>query len=184
VQAILTLLLLLPATVPGNGERSHATSRDETLRLTLSVTTSQHEYRMSDEVRFETQLTNTGNRELYLFDEPCWNFLNVQVFTTHDEKVAGKPDFIRDCIPPPPGPNDASRFTRLGPGDVQRVAQKFGITELVPKPGEYDIVLLYRSELSAEWVHKYGGKKITALRIWTSEQPVLKSNRLHLVVKQ
>ncbi|HWX54335.1 MAG TPA: hypothetical protein VN176_07055 [Verrucomicrobiae bacterium] len=183
MQAILTLLLLLPATVPGNGERSRSTSPDETLHLALSVTTSQHEYRMKDDVRLETQLTNTGNRVLYLFDEPCWNLLNVQVFTTDGEKVTGKPDFIRECLPPPPRPNDRSRFTRLGPGDVHRVTQKFGITELVPKPGEYDIVLLYRSDLSDEWVHKYGGKKMTALPIWTSEQPVLKSNRLHLVVK-
>lgn len=64
------------------GKESHK-SPSRALRLSLSIRSDRSEYRISDVLRMETQLTNTGEDTLYLFDDVCWNpgnLLNVQVF--------------------------------------------------------------------------------------------------------
>lgn len=43
--------------------------------LQLTVRTDQHTYRASDKVRMETQLLNTGNEDVHIWEwDLCWNF--------------------------------------------------------------------------------------------------------------
>jgi len=157
------------------------------LYLTISIKRPLPAYRMSDKVELETQLTNSGSGDLYLFDDVCWNpgsALNVHVFTPVGRQVSGKSDLLRDCLRPPPKPDDTNRFTLLKAGASYRDTETFSIRELVPKPGGYDLVVHYDSRISASWIREYAGTKIAALPVWTSEQPTLQSNRLHINVKR
>ena len=61
--------------------------------------------------------------------------------------------------------------------------EKFDVRELVPEPGEYDIVVHYEGAISTNWIAKYGGEKIAALPVWTREQPLLTSNRLRITIR-
>ena len=141
---------------------------------------------MKDAVHLETQLTNTGGDTVYIFNDVCWNpgnFLNIHVFDAQGKEVAGHSGFLRDCLPPPPVPNDITRYFKLEPGTFYGVVEKFDIRELVPRPGEYTMVVYYVSGISEDWVSKFGGDKIAALPIWTREHPRLSSNRLRFSVK-
>jgi hypothetical protein len=157
-----------------------------TLQLALSIRPDRQEYRMSDILHLETQLTNIGKDTVYLFDDVCWNpgnFLNVQVFDVEGKEVSGHLDFLRDCLPPPPAPGDTTRFFKLKPGTFYGVVEDFDIRELVPGPGEYSMVVHYLGALSEDWISKYGGDKMAALPIWTRDYPELSSNRPCIVVK-
>jgi len=168
-----------------NGE-THAESSLSALRLSLAIRAEQQAYEMSDVVRLSTQLTNVGEGTLYLFGDVCWNpgnFLTIHVFTPEGKEVSGKSDFLRDCLPPPPSKNDTTRFLKLDPDSFYGVIEKFSVRELVPGPGEYDIVVYYEAALSSDSIRRYGGDKIAALPIWTRDQPLLTSNRLRIMVK-
>lgn len=141
---------------------------------------------MSDVLHLEAQLTNTGADTLYLFDDVCWNpgnFLNIHVFDVRGKEVSGHSDFLRDCLPPPPARDDTTRFFRLKPRTFYGVIEDFDVRELVPRPGEYIVVVNYLSGISEDWISKYGGERVAALPVWTREYPELSSNRLLVVVK-
>jgi hypothetical protein len=155
-------------------------------RLSLTIRADRQEYRMSDSFPVEAQLTNTGSRTLYLFDDVCWNpgnFLTMHVFATDGKEVSGKLEFLRDCLPPPPRRNDISSFFRLEPNAFYGRIERFSVQELVPRPGDYDVVAYYEAALSGDWITKYGGEKLANLAIWTRDQPLLRSNRLHVTIK-
>ena len=141
---------------------------------------------MGGTLRLETRFTNSGTQSFYVFgDELCWNpgrLLNIHVFDASGKEVSGHSDFLRDCLPPPPSRDDASRFIELEPGSFEGFAENFDVRELVPEPGEYDLVVKYKSGISKQWISKYGGPKLGALTIWTSEYPEIASNRLHITV--
>ncbi len=163
----------------------HADSQNS-LSLTLTIRAERQGYQMGDSVPLEVQLTNPGPGTLYLFDDVCWNpgnFLTIDVFTPDGKEVSGKLDYLRDCLPPPPRRNDTSSFFKLEPQSFYGIIENFTVSELVPGPGEYDIVVHYEASLSADWIAKYGGKRIAELPIWTRDHPVLASNRLHITIK-
>ena len=167
----------MSASAPGAGS----------LYLELGVTAPRQTYRMKDKVQFEVRLRNTGTRDLYLLDDICWNpgnLLNVHVFNPAGKEVSGKSDFLRDCLPPPPEADDMSRFRLLKPGAAYGVTEKFSIRELVPKPGDFDVLVAYHSVISAKWIREYGGEKIASLPVWTSELPTVASNQIHIVVRR
>ena len=187
VAALLLLASNWPSSQVANTQNvGNHESSSRALRLSLSIRADQRAYRMSDPVRLETQLTNTGGDTIYLFSDVCWNpgnFLTIHVFDARGKEVSGHSDFLRDCLPPPPAPNDTTRFFKLEPGTFYGVVEKFDTRELVPGPGEYTMVAHYVSGISKEWISKYGGDQVAALPIWTREQPQLRSNRLRLAVK-
>jgi hypothetical protein len=157
------------------------------LRLTINAQSPQQFYRITGELQLETHLRNVGASDLYLFDYICWNsgnLLNIHVFDSAGKEVSGKSGFLRDCLPSAPQPNDTSRFRLLAPGAAYTDTEAFSIAELVPKPGEYDLVVYYHSAISRDWIREYGGEKVMALPIWTSEVPTVESNKLHIVVKR
>ncbi|HEY2113569.1 MAG TPA: hypothetical protein VGJ51_00655 [Candidatus Angelobacter sp.] len=157
------------------------------LQLAINAQSPQQFYWITDELQLETYLRNVGGSDLYLFDYICWNpgsLLNIHVFDMAGKEVSGNSGFLRDCLPPPPQPNDTSRFRLLAPGAAYTDTETFSIAELVPKPGEYDLIVYYHSAISRDWIREYGGEKLMALPIWTSEVPTIESNKLHIVVKR
>lgn len=140
----------------------------QTPTLALSILTDKREYRMGDVLRLETRFSNTGTQTFYLFDDLCWNpgnLLNIHTFNGSGKEVSGHSDFLRDCLPPPPRPDDTSRFIQLEPGAFEASAEKFDIRELVPEPGQYDLLVYYHSGISKKWISEYGGPKLDALTI-------------------
>jgi hypothetical protein len=85
--------------------------------LQLTVRTDKKTYRMSDKVRMETQLLNTGNEDVYIWEwDLCWNFARglSMYFTTADgTPVQG--NFLFDCVPPPPKEGNVYAFIKLEP---------------------------------------------------------------------
>src|ERR1017187_221813 len=193
IKRFLVSVLLLAVTASSaqqvdkkRNDETHAEGSRRLLRLSLAIRADQQAYGMADVVPLSTQFTNIGEGTLYLFDDVCWNpgnFLTIHVFTTGGKEVSGKSDFLRDCLPPPPPQNDVTRFLRLEPGSFYGVIEKFGVRELVPGPGDCDMVVHYETALSSDWVTKYGGDKVATLPIWTRDQPLLTSNRLRITVK-
>lgn len=185
------LILAVVATCSAQQQKSKHNSAPfsdsrSSLKLTLSIRASRQAYQMDESVPLEVQLTNTGRSTLYLYDDVCWNpgnFLTVQVLAADGKEVSGKLDCLRDCLPPSPRRNDISRFIKLEPESFYGVIENFTVRELVPGPGEYDIVVHYEAAISADWIAKYGGAKIAELPVWTRDQPVLASNRLHISAK-
>lgn len=157
------------------------------LSLAVSVKSPKHIYSIKDRLQLEAQLKNVGNRDLYLFDDVCWNpanSLNVHVFNLAGEEVFGKSNFLRDCLPPPPRPNDMHRFHLLKPGQSYTDSESFSISELVPKPGKYGLSVNYHSAISRKWISEYGGANLASLLVWTAEEPLLKSNVLRITVRE
>ena len=141
---------------------------------------------MADNVRLEVQLTNIGSQTLYVYDDICWNlgnFLTIHVLTPDGKEVSGKMDSWRDCLPPPPHRDDLSRFTRLEPQRFYGLIENFTLQELVPGPGQYEIVVHYEPALTTDWIDKYGGPEIVKLPIWTRDEPMLISNRIRITVR-
>ena len=72
--------LLIPAFAGlalGQSKPPHAQapSKQAAVPLQLSVRIDRQTYRMSDSMKMETQITNIGNDDVYLYDwNLCWNF--------------------------------------------------------------------------------------------------------------
>jgi len=99
------------------------------------------------------------------------NHLNIHTLDLSGKEVTGHAGILEDCNLPSPVADDTSRFTEMEPGSFEGMAEKFNVRELVPGPGEYDIVVRYHSGISQAWISQHGGSKLGALPIRTSEIP-------------
>ena len=187
VLTLSTLFALIACSPQGmSPDNSESKGKTKTPRLAVQILADPNGYRMNGTLRLDTRLENTGTETFYIFQDMCWNpgnLLNIHVFDMSGKEVTGRAGFLRDCLPPPPAQDDTSRFTEMEPGSFEGTAERFDIRELVPGPGEYDLVVYYHSGISQAWISKYGGPKLSALSIWTSEYPEIRSNRLHIVVR-
>jgi hypothetical protein len=155
-------------------------------RLAVGILADPLEYRMNDVLRLDTRLKNTGASTFYIFQDMCWdpqNHLNIHVLDLSGKEVTGHAGILDDCNLSSPVADDTSRFTEMEPGSFEGIAEKFNVGELVPGPGEYDIVVRYHSGISQDWLSQHGGSKLAALPVWTSEYPEIVSNHLRIVVK-
>jgi hypothetical protein len=154
--------------------------------LAVGILADPRVYRMNDVLDLETRLKNIGVSSFYIFQDMCWdpkNHLNIHVLDLSGNEVTGHASVLQDCHLFSPIADDTSRFIEMEPGSFEGMADKFNIRELVPGPGEYDIVVRYHSGISQEWISRQGGTKLAALPIWTSEYPEIVSNRIRVVVK-
>ena len=154
--------------------------------LQLTVRTDQKTYRMSDKVRMEAQLLNTGNEDVYIWEwDLCWNFargLSMYLTTVDGTPVRG--DFLFDCVPPPPKEGNVYSFIKLEPGRFYGIADEFKVTDVVSKPGEYDISVTYTSSLSRSFIKEFlKHDPISTLPLWTMEQPAIKAPKVRIVVQ-
>ena len=154
--------------------------------LELAVRTDQHTYRMSDKIRMETRLLNTGNGDVYIWDwDLCWNpARGLSMFLTTPDGSPVHGDFLFDCVPPPPKEGNVYAFIKLEPGRFYGVADEIKVTDVVSKPGEYDINVAYKSFASRSLTKEFlQHDPISKLPLWTMEQPTITAPRVHIVVK-
>jgi hypothetical protein len=140
---------------------------------------------MADNMKMETQITNVGNDDVYLYEwSLCYNFARWLKLSVFDAKGAYvQTHFLIDCVPPPPRAGDVYQFIKLEPGKFYGIADESPIRDVVNEPGEYDIDVSYESCISAEWISKYfASEPISKLALWTMEKPILKANRIHFKV--
>ena len=154
--------------------------------LQLTVRTDQHTYRMSDKIRMETQLLNTGNEDVYIWEwDLCWNFARgLSMYLTTPDGTPVQGDFLFDCVPPPPKEGNVYAFIKLEPGRFYGIADEIKVTDIVSKPGEYDIVVNYSSSISRSFIKEFlKHDPISTLPLWTMEQPAIKAPRVRIIIK-
>ena len=154
--------------------------------LQLTVRTDQRTYRMSDKVRMETQLLNTGNEDLYIWEwDLCWNFARgLSMYLTTPDGTPVQVNFLFDCVPPPPKEGNFYAFIKLEPGRFYGVADEIKVSDVVSKPGQYDISVTYKSSLSRSFIRQFlSHDPISTLPVWTMEQPTVNAARMRIIVK-
>lgn len=154
--------------------------------LQLTVRTDHHTYRMSDTVRMETRLLNTGNEDVYIWEwDLCWNFARgLSMYLTTPDGSPVKGDFLFDCVPPPPKEGNVYAFIKLEPGRFYGIADEIKVTDIVSKPGEYDIGVTYNSSISDSFIKEFlKNDPISRLPVWTMEQPAIKAPSVRIVIK-
>ncbi|MBZ5572802.1 MAG: hypothetical protein LAO09_13105 [Acidobacteriia bacterium] len=178
---------LLLATITCTGVDAQINNPDKpTTTLLLSVRTDQHVYRMSDKIRMETQLLNTGSEDVYIWDwDLCWNFARgLSMHFAAPDGALAHGDFLFDCVPPPPKKGDVYAFIKLEPGRFYGIADEIKVTDVVSKPGEYDLSVTYKSSISSRFIKEFlNHDLVSRLQVWTMEQPTIEAPILRIVVK-
>jgi len=154
--------------------------------LQLTVRTNHQTYRMSDKIRMETQLLNTGNEDVYIWEwDLCWNLARgLSMYLTKPDGTPVQGDFLFDCVPPPPKEGKVYAFIKLEPGRFYGIADEIKVTDVVNKPGEYDISVTYNSFISRSFIKEFlKHDPISALPVWTMEQPMVKAPKVRIIVQ-
>jgi hypothetical protein len=93
-------------------------------------------------------------------------------------------NFLFDCVPPPPKEGNVYAFIKLEPGRFYGIADEIKVTDVVSKPGEYDISVTYNSSLSRSFIKEFlKHDPISTLPVWTMEQPTVKAPKVRIVVQ-
>jgi len=186
MQKLILVYLMIAAMTSAVVAQVNKAERPAAPSLELAVRTDQQTYRMSDKIRLETRLLNTGNEDVYIWEwDLCWNPARglSMYFTTSDGSPAHG-DFFFDCVPPPPKEGNVYAFIKLEPGRFYGVADEIKVTDVVSKPGEYDIGVTYNSFVSRSFIKEsFKHDPIAKLPLWTMEQPTITAPRVHIVVK-
>lgn len=183
VGVVFLILAAIPSAIVAQVSKA---AKPTTPALVLTVRTDQQTYRMSDKIRMETQLLNTGHEDVYVWEwDLCWNF--ARGLSMHLTMPDGSPvnaNFLFDCVPPPPKEGNVYAFIKLEPGRFYGVADEIKVTDVVSKPGEYDINVTYGSFASSNFAKDFlKHDPISKLPLWTMEQPPIEAPRVHIVVK-
>jgi hypothetical protein len=179
------LYLTIAAVTSAVGQQNKALTPDPTA-LRLTVRTDRHTYRMSDKIKMEAQLLNAGKEDVYIWDwDLCWNpARGLSMYVTTPDGVAVHGDLLFDCLPPPPAGDHLNAFIKLEPGRFYGIADEIKVTDVVTKPGQYNIDVTYNSFLSRRLINEsLSHDPISKLPLWTMEQPTIKSHRLRIVVQ-
>ena len=183
---IFVLLYLTIAAMTSAVGQSNTVPTPDRAALRLAVRTDRQIYRMSDKIKIETQLLNVGREDVYIWDwDLCWNparGLSMYVTTPNGAAVHG--NFLFDCLPPPPAEGHVYAFIKLEPGRFYGIADEVKVTDVVSKPGQYNIDVTYNSFISRSWINEFlSHDPIAKLPLWTMEQPTIKAHLLRIVVQ-
>ena len=186
MQKVVLVCLIVAAVTSAMAAQVNKTGKPTPPALELTVRTDQQTYRMADKIRMETLLLNTGNEDVYIWGwDLCWNparGLSMYLTTPDGSPVRG--DFLFDCVPPPPKEGNVYAFIKLEPGRFYGVADEIKVTDVVGKPGEYDISVTYNSFVSRTFIKEFlKNDQISKLPVWTMEQPTVAAPSVHIVVK-
>lgn len=178
------LFLILALSAVGSGQSKKETSKTPA-PLQLTARTDRQTYLLREELQLEVLLLNAGDEDIYIWDSDlCWNpARGLSMYITAPDGSAVRGDFLLDCLPPPPREGVPYSFIKISPGEVHGRVDTFKITDLVDKPGEFDIRVTYNSFLSAKWIQDYFGRDpIAKLPLWTMEKPTVTAARVHVVI--
>ncbi len=123
---------------------------------------------------------------MYIYEwDLCWNFargLSMHWSTPDGTPVQGS--FLFDCVPPPPKEGNVYAFIRLQPGRFYGIADEIKVSDVVSKPGEYNLSVTYGSSISSSFINEFlNHDPIAILPVWTMEQPIVKASRVHIMIK-
>ena len=180
------LAFLIGAAMTSAAGQAKKTDTPAPPAISLSVRTDQQTYRMSDKIRMETQLLNSGNEDVYIWEwDLCWNFARgLSMFLTTPDGTPVQGDFLFDCVPPPPKEGNVYAFIKLEPGRFYGIADEIKVTDVVNKPGDYDISVTYNSSISRSFVKEFlKHDPISTLPLWTMEQPTVRTTKVRIIVK-
>jgi hypothetical protein len=185
VQRLVFACLIVAALTSSAAAQAKAT-KTASAPLVLTIRTDHEAYRMSDKIRLETQLLNAGNDDVYIWEwDLCWNFargLSMQFVKPDGTPVDG--DFLFDCVPPPPKEGNVYAFIKLEPGRFYGLVDEIKVTDVVKRPGEYDINVTYGSSISRSFIKEFlKNDPISTLPVWTMEEPTLKASRVHVIIR-
>jgi len=166
--------------------QSSKTNKSDAPPLTLSVKVDRQSYRLSDRIRVETEVLNTGKSDIYIWKwDLCWNFargLSMHVVEANGTPVQG--DVLFDCVPPPPKEGDIYAFVRLEPGQFYGIVDQIKVTDIVNKPGELKITVTYSGSLSSKIVQELlKHDPIAKLPLWTAEQGAIEAPPVYITVQ-
>jgi hypothetical protein len=75
-------------------------------------------------------------------------------------------------------------FIKLEPGRFYGIADEIKVTDVVSKPGQYNIDVTYNSFISRRLINEFlSHDSIAKLPLWTMEQPTIRARRLRIVVQ-
>jgi hypothetical protein len=154
--------------------------------LELTVSTDRSVYRMADTLNLQTQLLNSSDGDVYIWSrDMCWNPVRgFSLRITAPDGSLAHGDILLDCVPPPPRKGDVYAFLKLEPQNFHGRASTFKVSDLVNKPGEYDIEATFNSFLSETTIVEfYSSEPISKLPLWTMEKPTVTARRIHITVK-
>lgn len=179
--------MLIVASVLPSGAHSQSRTEPAPTQLQVIVRTDHESYRISDTLRLETLLVNTGDEDVYVWNwDLCWNparGLSLHLIAPDGALAKGK--VLLDCVPPPPVKGDPYQFVKIEPMTFHGRVDDLKIADFVETPGEYDLDVTFSSFLSRKWIRDfYADQAIAKLPLWTMTQPVLKSARIHLRISR
>lgn len=107
--------------------------------------------------------------------------MSMHVLDQDRSRVQG--NVLFDCVPPPPSPGRVYDFIRLEPKSFYGDLKRYRLSDLVNKPGEYDLEVTFKSFLSDSLIQQYlRDQPIAKLNVWTLENPILRARPIHISV--
>jgi len=175
--------VLLAAVIAQAGESSDSTSERIT-KVELTLKTERDIYRMSDTLQIETRLSNSGSKDVYIWEKDmCWNparGLSMRITTSAGKDVQSP--VLLDCLRPPPAAGDAYQFVKIAPRAFYGHVHRFKVSDLVDKPGEYTVFATFNSFLSAHFIAETLQREPIS-KLWTTDIPTITSNRIQIKVR-
>lgn len=137
--------------------------------LELSLESPKRRYRRNDQFKLRVMLTNTGERDVYLFGSLDWGYSSSLMFHVRDS--AGKE--IEPLLSPDSqtyaSAADTSAFIKLGPDHFIGTTYYAPIKSMnLTRPGKYAVFVEYNSPFSAN--------EVKLSPFWGKENGTLKSN--------
>jgi hypothetical protein len=134
--------------------------------------------KINDNLELEIIRENVGSHDLVVPRSLAWGGGRTNIWVYDDKGKEVVTTYLADELPPPPQPWD---FVVLDRGDFVGTRVKEPVTHFIKKPGEYELVVDYRSYLSEHYAPEVMTKMPSAV-FWTSERGPLRSNRIKLTV--
>jgi hypothetical protein len=168
--------------------RAQSTGGDKQVKsssLKLEVRTDRRAYRMSETILLETQLSNVGASDVYVWNwDLCRN--PARGFSMYIKAKDGRPvqsQVLLDCLPPPPKPDTPYQFIKITPRKFHGTIDSFKVKDFINKPGEYYIEVTFNSFLSGDFMQEaFANDPIAKLPLWTMEKPTVTAPPVHIVV--
>ena len=89
-----------------------------------------------------------------------------------------------DCVPPPQKEGNVYGFVKLELGRFYGITDEIKVTDVVSKPGEYDISVTYNSSISRSVIKEIlKHDPISTLSVGTMEQPAIKAPKVRIIIK-
>jgi len=122
--------------------------------IKVTVCTDHGKYSLTDDVRVNVLLENTGEETIYVDRRMfCCGIGTGLGLEVRDEQSKNVPlPHLREELMPPPLSEDASILVRLDAGFFYGRSYYLVARDFFPKPGRYSIRFLYQSRLPKEFV--------------------------------